>query len=191
MPEGTRDRSGPRFIMGKRVTLRRFERGDLPLLRKWLDDPELREQIGTTCPMSEAESEEWFRRVEEDPSRIWYAIVREDDGAVIGEAGLLRVFPEWRTTDMSIIVGERGARGRGYGSEVGGLLLSLAFDYMGLHRVAIGVVGFHEPAIRFWESLGFRREGVQRDGYLVGGQFSDFLMMSLLEDEWRAVQASP
>ncbi len=182
-------RYGPRFIMGERVTLRRIERDDIPYVRHWYDDPQLRAQIGATEPMTEAEAGEWFERVVADPNRIWYVVVRDEDDKVIGEAGLLRIFPEWRTTDMTVIIGEKDARGHGYGSEVGRLLLDFAFSYMGLHRVAIGVVGFHEEALRFWENLGFVREGVQRDGYMLDGEFHDFVMMSILEDEWRARRA--
>lgn len=141
--------------MGKRVSLRHFERSDLSHMRRWLSDPELRAQIGATAPMGERQATEWYERMESDQARIWYAIVRDEDDGVIGEAGLLRMFPEWGTTDMTVIVGERDARGHGYGTEAGRLILDLAFEYMGLHRVAIGVVGFHEPALRFWERLGF------------------------------------
>ena len=184
----TRERAnpGPRFIMGDGITLRQIERDDLPHIRRWLDDPELRAMIGTTEPLSEAAADEWFDGVTADSSRAWYVIIRDEDDHVIGEAGLLRMFPEWRTTDMSIIIGERDAWGKGYGTEVGRLLLDFVFEYMGFHRVAIGVVGFHEPALRFWEKLGFKREGVQRDGYFHDGAFHDFVMMSMLEDDWRA-----
>jgi diamine N-acetyltransferase len=186
-------RAGPRFIIGERVTLRRIERDDLIHVRRWLDDAELRAWIGARSPLSEREAEEWFERVTSDPARAWYVIVTDDEGAgeggrVIGEAGLLRMDSAWRTTDMTVIVGEPDARGKGYGTEAGRLLLDFAFEYMGFHRVAIGVVGFHEPALRFWERLGFRREGVQREGYLLDGTFHDFVMMSILEGDWRAAR---
>ncbi len=176
---------GPRLIVGERATLVRFTRDDVALVRRWLDDPELRIQIGATGPMDEGQAQEWFRGADSDPARMWYTVRRNEDDAVVGEAGLLRIFPEWRTTDMSVIIGERDQRGRGYGTDAGRLLLDLAFNYLGLHRVAVGVVGFHDAALRFWEGLGFVREGVQRDGYLVNGEFHDFVMMSILEDEWR------
>jgi RimJ/RimL family protein N-acetyltransferase len=86
----------PRFIMGKRVTLRRIESGDLASFRRWLDDPELRAQIGATAPMSEAEALEWYREVSADQRRVWYAILDEKD-VLIGECGHLRMSPEWRT----------------------------------------------------------------------------------------------
>ena len=184
MTNDDRPRIGPRFIMGEGVTLRRLERGDLPDIRRWLDDPELRVLVGATGAMPEGDAEKWFARADADPSRIWYVIVTDDD-RVVGEAGLLRLVPEWRTTDMTIIIGEKECRGRGFGTETGRLLLDLAFNYLGLHRVAIGVVGFNEAALSFWKKLGFREEGVQRDGYFHDGAFHDFVMMCILEDEWR------
>ncbi len=185
MPENERQRVGPRFIIGESTTLRRLARDDLPHIRSWLDDPETRALIGATAPMTEEDAGKWFERVDSDPSRIWYVIVADSDDRVIGEAGLLRLSPEWRTTDMTVIVGKKEERGKGHGSEAGRLLLDFAFNYLGLHRVAIGVVGFNEAALSFWKKLGFREEGVQRDGYFRDGAFHDFVMMSILEDEWR------
>jgi diamine N-acetyltransferase len=51
--------------------------------------------------------------------------------------------------------------------------------------VAVGVVGFNERAIRFYEKVGFREEGRQRDGYYCDHAYHDFVMMSILEDEFR------
>jgi len=188
MPEGASARLGPRFIMGSGITLRRFERADLEHVRRWMDDPEIRSLVGATSAMSEDEAEKWFTLVDTDPLRLWYAVTDDEDDAVIGEAGLLRLVPEWRTTDMSVIIGERSRWRKGKGSEAGRLMLDLAFNYLGLHRVAIGVVGFNEPALAFWRKLGFTEEGLQRDGYRHDGSFHDFVMMSMLEDDWRARQ---
>ena len=189
MSEAIDRQVGPRFIMGTGVTLRRIEREDLVHIRRWLDDDETRTLIGATSPMTAEEAEQWYDRITGDPSRIWYVIVEDADERVIGEAGLLRMMPEWRTTDMTVIVGEKDEWRKGYGSEAGRLLLDLAFNYLGMHRVAIGVVGFNDAALAFWRKLGFREEGVQRDGYFHDGRFHDFVMMSVLEDEWRVQQA--
>jgi diamine N-acetyltransferase len=178
--------TGPRFIIGERLSLRRIEERDLEHVRRWMDDEEFRTLIGANSPMTESDAEEWFRRISREDSRAWYVIVLDEGDRVIGEAGLLRMFPPWRTTDMSIVIGEPGERGKGYGSEVGRLLLDYAFNYVGMHRVAIGVVGFNDGALRFWKRLGFQEEGVQKDGYLHDGRFHDFVMMSMLEDDWRA-----
>jgi len=172
--------------MGDNIYLRWMEKSDLPLVKRWSEDPDLRAAIGQVAALSEAECEEWFRRVETDENRAWYAVVTVDGDRVIGEAGLLRIFEPWRTTDMTVIIAERDVRGKGYGREVGRILLDFAFNYLNLHRVAVGVVGFHDGALAYWEGLGFRREGVLRDGYLLDGVFHDFVMLSILAPEWQA-----
>jgi len=175
------------FLMGERIYLRPVEKSDLALIRKWANDPELRCLTGETTPMTQAGAEEYFERLNHDPNRVWFMVVVKETGRVIGETGLLRMFYAWRTTDLSIILGEKDAHGQGYGAEAIRLLLDYAFGYLNFHRVAIGVVGFNESALRFYEKIGFKREGIQRDGYYYNRRYSDFVMMSLLETEFQPV----
>jgi diamine N-acetyltransferase len=174
------------FLEGERLYLRPLEREDLPLLRRWANDPEVRCLTGETTPMSGAGAEDFFEKVRADRDRVWFIIVLKENDQAIGECGLLRMFPAWRTTDLSIILGEKAAWGLGYGTEAMRLLLDYAFGALNFHRVAIGVVGFNEKALRFYEKAGFKREGVQRDGYYYNHRYCDFVMMSILEEEFRA-----
>jgi RimJ/RimL family protein N-acetyltransferase len=127
--------------------------------------------------MTEGDAEAFYEKVQQEESRVWLIIALREDDRPIGECGLLRLFPAWRTTDLSIILGEKDAWGRGYGSEAIRLLLDYAFGALNLHRVAIGVVGFNERALRFYEKVGFRREGVQRAGYFYDHAYHDFVML--------------
>jgi len=172
-------------FIGRRVYLRPFERDDLPYIQKWSNDAELRRLIGRIAPMSRAETEKFYKKLLADKNRMWVVIALKRGDRVIGEAGLLRMFRPWRATDMTIIIGEKDAWGKGYGTETGHLLLDYAFKRLGFHRISIGVVGFNKRALRFWESLGFKKEGVHRDGYYYNNEYSDFIMMSILEDEYR------
>ena len=182
---------GYRFLSGERILLRPVERADLPSIRKWANDPDIRHLTGEVTPMTEKSADEWFEKISNDPSRVWFVIVVQESSKLIGETGLLRMFPAWRTTDLSIIIGEREAWGQGYGSEAIHLLLDYAFGYLNFHRVAIGVVGFNQHALRFYEKVGFKTEGIQRDGYFFNHRYSDFVMMSLLEDEYRSLPLRP
>ncbi|HZU85907.1 MAG TPA: GNAT family protein, partial [Anaerolineaceae bacterium] len=108
-----------------------------------------------------------------------------DSGNLIGETGLLRMFPAWRNTDLSIILGDKSTWSKGYGTEAMVLMLDYAFGYLNFHRVAIGVVGSNTRALRFYEKIGFQREGIQREGYYYNHTYQDFIMMAILEDEFR------
>ncbi len=179
----------PRVLIGRRVYLRPLTRQDLIYLRKWSEDAEIRGLIGEVTSMSEADSERLLKEVYDDSSREWFVVVIKKNNQVIGEAGLLRMFPAWRTTDISVIIGDKQEWEKGYGTETILLLLNRAFKQLDFHRVAIGVVGFNQRAIRFWEKAGFRKEGVHRDEYYYDGKYYDFVMMSILEDEFTELHA--
>ena len=174
-------------LTGRRVYLRPFGRDDLPYIQKWSNDAELRKLTGEIAPMSRAEAEKWYKELVADNDRMWFVIVLKTVDRVIGEAGLLRMCRPWRNTDMTIIIGEKDEWRKGYGTEAGRLLLDYVFKRLGFHRVSIGVVGFNQTALKFWESLGFKKEGVHRDEYYYNNEYSDFIMMSILEDEYRAL----
>jgi RimJ/RimL family protein N-acetyltransferase len=157
---------------------------DAPLLQKWSNDPELRALIGEVMPSSRKDIDMYIEKTTSSTDRVWFMIEVKETGQVIGEAGLLRMFPPWRTTDLSIILGEESSRGQGYGTEAIRLLLDYAFGALNFHRVSIGVVGFNKNALKFYEKIGFKREGVQRDGYFFNYHFSDFVMLSILENEY-------
>lgn len=175
-------------LVGERISLRPFGRDDLAYVQKWSEDAEMRRLIGEVAPLSQAEAEKFYEEIRRDKDRVWFVIVLKEGNRVIGEAGLLRIFRPWRATDMSIIIGEKDMWGKGYGTEAGHVLLDYAFNRLGLHRVSIGVVGLNKRALRFWKGLGFKKEGIQRDGYFCDGTYSHFVMMSIIENEYKATK---
>jgi RimJ/RimL family protein N-acetyltransferase len=171
-------------LIGERIILRPFTKKDLTYIKRWSNDAELRKLIGEIAPMSQAQAEKWYKELRSDRNRLWYTIVLKKNDRVVGEAGLLRMFKPWRNTDMTIIIGEKDQREKGYGTEAGHLLLTHAFHNLGFHRISIGVVDFNKKAIQFWKNLGFKKEGIHREEYYCDNKYSDFIMMSILENEY-------
>jgi RimJ/RimL family protein N-acetyltransferase len=185
MPEPYTGEPRVGFLNGDRLYLRPFEPEDLPMSMRIANDPELRALTGGVRPMARADAEAWLAEIRRDPARLWFAVVARERDRVIGETGLLRMFHEWRAADMTVILAERASWGKGLGTEAANLLIDHAFGALSLHRLAVGVMSANARAIRFWESLGFQREGIQRDGCFCGGRFHDFIMMSLLSTDQR------
>lgn len=173
------------FLSGERVYLRPIEPGDIPLFHQWANDPETRGLTGEARPTTLEALRDYYEQIQKAADRVWLAIIVRETHQVIGETGLLRMFPPWRTTDWSLIIGDRAVRGQGYGLEAALLMLNYAFGYQNFHRVSIGVVGFNSGALRFYERLGFKREGIQEDGYFYDHAYHEFVMMRLLEQEFR------
>jgi RimJ/RimL family protein N-acetyltransferase len=78
----------------------------------------------------------------------------------------------------------RGAWGRGIATRGVAVALGFAFEALGVHRVEADVDPRNARSLRLLERLGFRREGLLRERYCVGGEVQDALMLGLLRDEW-------
>ena len=171
-------------IRGKKLILREQREEDAAFFARWFNDP----MIMFQCGFTETTDEETERkRITCDHRRKdcrWFTIT-DLEGNIVGETGLLRMFPQWRQTDLSIIIPDPAAQGKGYGTEAIRLMLDLAFHEYEMNRVAIGVVGLNERALRFYERIGFIKEGIQEQGYLWNGEYSDFIMMRILRREWK------
>ena len=60
----------------------------------------------------------------------------------------------------------------------------MAFNEYEMNRVSIGVVGLKTDALEFYKKIGFKQEGIQEQGYFYDGEYSDFVMMRILHEEW-------
>lgn len=76
-------------------------------------------------------------------------------------------------------------KGRGLGHSAVRLLAELAFEQSKAHRFWLDLYETNSRALHLYESEGFSREGLLRDHVLRDGQWHSFIVMSLLEDEYR------
>jgi diamine N-acetyltransferase len=167
------------------VTLKPMTESDMPYLVKWYSDPEMLRLSGEVEPLTKEKFAQWYHNLCNNVNKVWFTIVVNENQRVIGDAGLLRMFTPWKTTDMSVGIGEKDMWGQGYGTDAGRRLLRYVFYDLEFHRVAIYVMGFNTRAVRFWTGIGFQQEGIARESYYCDGQYSDFIMMSIFEDEYR------
>jgi RimJ/RimL family protein N-acetyltransferase len=179
-----------KFLRGKRVYFRPLEKEDLPSLHRWLNDPEIRRIYGEVFPRSLAEEKEWLEKMYDDRSKIWFALALNETDTIIGDGGFLRIDYMWRTADLSILIGKKSEWSKGYGTEAVRLLVEFGFQKLNLHRIGIGVFPFNTRAIRTYEKVGFKREGVLRDGYYCDNTYHDVILMSIMEEEFRGKDIS-
>lgn len=156
-----------------------FERAHGPEVRRWLLDDDLRDRLGTVRPPSEFEHEQWMERQATDPSRVVRVI--ESDGELLGMCGLMDLDPTYRCAEIWLYLS--GRRRSGVGAKSARQLLVYAFGTLGLHRIRARVFDFNEPAQRFFVTLGFTHEGVERDAVFKRGAFHDVHLFGLLEGE--------
>ena len=76
-------------------------------------------------------------------------------------------------------------KGQGFGLEASSLMLRHAFQNLNIHRVYLGVVEWNKPAIKLYEKLGFKRDGLLRDAFWAKGQFHNLLYYSIFKNEFK------
>jgi len=106
---------------------------------------------------------------------------------VVGHVELNHLDPENGTATLSrVLIGPPAQRGRGHGASMVEAAVEFGFGGIGLHRIDLGVFDFNQAAIRCYERVGFRREGLLRDSRRVGDTYWDLVVMALFDDDWRA-----
>ncbi len=179
----------PEAIEGHSVVLRRHQAGNQAAFMRWYADPEIarltRHQEG---PMRPEEVRRFFEARVAGVGSLALAIHLRESDRLIGTCAFSQLDGDNGSALFHITIGERDCWGRGYGSEATALMLEHAFGTLRLHRVALSVFAFNERAIRAYRKLGFVTEGRSRQAIWRDGRFWDEILMSIIEDEWRAVR---
>ena len=125
----------------------------------------------------------WYGSRGEQDDRLDLAVIDRATGEYAGEVVLNELERDDRSCNFRI--GLRPAfRDRGLGSEATRLILDHAFA-IGLHRVGLEVYAFNPRARRVYERAGFVVEGTRRDALLWDGEWTDAIVMSILESDPR------
>ncbi len=171
-------------IRGKRIILREQKPEDAAYFAYWFSRPQIMFQCGFTEPTDEEKERSVISVSHRSEDSVWFTIT-DHDGNIIGETGLLRMWPAWHCTDLTIIIPDPKMQHRGFGAEAIRIMLDMAFTQYDMNRVAIGVVGLNTGALEFYKKIGFRQEGIQEQGYYYNNEYSDFIMMRILRSEWK------
>jgi RimJ/RimL family protein N-acetyltransferase len=123
----------------------------------------------------------------DEPAVLMFKALDEETFEVVGHIELLNIDRQNRSLTIGrVLVGSSQQRGRGIGRQIVAEALKIAFNELGMHRVGLGVFDFNASAIACYEKVGFRQEGVLRDYRRIDDEYWTLVMMSILEDEWRA-----
>jgi diamine N-acetyltransferase len=82
-------------------------------------------------------------------------------------------------------------KGQGLGRQCVRLLAQMAFRDLGAHRFWLDVRSQNTHALQLYRSEGFVEEGRLRDSVTTEDGYDSLVVMSLLENEYRALQAAP
>jgi RimJ/RimL family protein N-acetyltransferase len=117
-------------------------------------------------------------------------LARRDDATLIGMCTLFGFVEQCRRCEIGFGLA-RAAWGQGYAHEALARLLRFGFEELGLNRVEADIDPRNAASARTLAGLGFRKEGLLRERWIVDGAVSDSELLGLLRRDWEAVRGSP
>lgn len=178
-------------LTGERTVLRPFTEADAEVMAAIIEDPEVlrfTDESSEEFPLERLRS--WYGSRSDQNDRLDLAVTDRASGELVGEVVLYEWDAKARSCIFRTLIGPRG-RNRGLGTEATRLIVGHGFEQLGLHRIQLEAYGHNPRALRVYEKVGFVVEGVRREADLRDGQWVDWVVMAILEDEWASHRGHP
>src|SRR3990167_6890800 len=123
----------PIFLSGKKVNLRPFSKADIPIVTRWINNPDIREFGFIPFPQTEKQEDEWFNKLGANDKNVTLAIETKR-GVLIGSISIIGINWKDRVGSTGALIGEKEYWGKGLGTDAKMTLLDYAFNDLNLHK---------------------------------------------------------
>lgn len=151
--------------------------------QNWLEDPDVVVYTGYTKTMSQTKQHirDYLTSKLSDPNCRMFGIFTPDKGLI----GTIRLDIDWmwRVGVCSLLIGNKGEWGKGYGTEAIALITDFGFNTLGLHRIEAGVLNGNIASKKAFIKVGFTEEGRRKGRRFIDGNYTDEIMLSIINKE--------
>ncbi len=175
-------------LEGPSVRLRPLVPDDYATVFGWYNDPEV---VAPFDRFSVDTMDSFVRSVEAAPTdrsslAARFVVERKDPPGVVGFVGHYLPHPVLEYVDVWYVMGDRAARGKGYGREAVRLLVDHVYATSSVDRVGATCDVENAASYRLVEGLGFRREGTLRSALFHHARWHDVYVYGITRAEWTA-----
>jgi len=173
------------------IGLRVVEERDLEEMRTLRNSQSTWLWLTDVKQISKIQQKQWFEKLSLDNSTEYYAIVEikfefpaEFEGDFLGFARVKNI----DSTNRSAMIGldiKRNFRGKGIGTKAFGAIIEYFFQHRNFHRLYLMVLENNKIAHKLYKNAGFKEEGKLRQAIWRNGHWNDYIIMSILEEEYR------
>lgn len=164
------------------ISIRKFEESDIHNKIKWINDPENNRFLHYDLPLIYEKTLKWFNDNKERSNR--YDGVIEVDGVAVGLIGLLGIDEKNSKAEFYIALGEKECKGKGIASSATRLMLKYAFEELNLNKIYLYTEKENVGAQRFFEKVGFFKEGFLKEDLFYEGRKVDRYAYGITYDDY-------
>ena len=140
----------------------------------WLNDSEVNRFLESRFAMHTVDSTRAFvSAVMDSDDSVMFGIRWLATGDHVGNIKLGPIDRRHLRAEIGLLIGERSAWGRGFGTAAIDLVAGYAFDRLGLHKVTAGGYASNGGSRRAFEKAEFELEGVRRRHFILDGRYED------------------
>jgi UDP-4-amino-4,6-dideoxy-N-acetyl-beta-L-altrosamine N-acetyltransferase len=172
------------LIEGELIRLRAVEKEDLKRFRDWRNDPDVKKFTREYRVLSMQNQMQWLDFLARNKNTIMFA-VETKKGKLIGCTGLTYIDWKNRGAEVSIYIGDKKYKGKGYGTDTLKTLMKYGFEGLNLHMLFGEIFEYNKANIRLFEKCGFKRDGVLRHRLYRDGKYWNSIFYSILKREWQ------
>ena len=177
----------PEFLDTPRLQLRRLNASDGLGLFNIFSNADVARYLSAPPMASPADAEkklgDLMAQYASD-SAFQLAVTRNDTGELIGTCTIWNIYLQNRRGEIGYVLA-KPFWGNGYMSEALAALIDYIFDEKDFHRLEADIDPRNVPSATILERLGFKREGLMRERWIVAGEISDSALYGLLASDWR------
>jgi RimJ/RimL family protein N-acetyltransferase len=111
-------------------------------------------------------------------------VCSQDDGRAIGHAGIDDIDFYDKRGEIFFLIGEKSARGKGYGNELVQLLVDYGFKNLKLESMFATATVKNIRAIRAIEHAGFKKIGIRRRYHYLDGTYYDEILFDITRNDY-------
>lgn len=173
------------FISGKQIFLREVRPEDVnDRYYAWMNDPETTRYLEIRhFPVSKEEISGYVKAMGGRKDTLFLAICQKTDGLHVGNIKLGPINMIHRFASISILIGDKTCRRKGYATEAIRILSEFAFHSLNLNRISAGLYQGNTGSLRAFENAGFSKEGVFKKMRFFKGTYIDQIMVGMLRED--------
>ncbi|MCE3255429.1 MAG: GCN5-related N-acetyltransferase [Rickettsiaceae bacterium] len=165
--------------------IRPAEEEDLGFLTSLRTSQYVQENVGQFIFVNQINQKEWLANISKSRTEK-FMIFEVLAGDIYEKIGMIRL-SSIDLQNRSVCVGGdilENKSGQGYGKIMYEMIFKLCFKTWDMNRVWLSVLEDNERAIKLYKKMGFVDEGRQREAIYKDGKHVDYLMMSILKNEF-------
>lgn len=175
--------------MKDEIYLRALELDDYKISIAWRKDDDITDTTGGNKIFVSSENEkQWVQGMILNKEKIVLAICLKSNDKYIGNVSMFDIDLLNKSCSVAIMIGAKEEWNKGYASEALKLMLKYAFEEKGMERVSATILKNNIASIKLHEKCGYKVEGTMRHAIFKLGKYNDLVLLSILKDEFFAIQ---